>query len=288
MRMLPAIVLTSVLCGALVASEKDDELLAAARAADLEYQRSLSLTVDRLSSPWSWDRIDAMRTLGHLRDPEVAPHLLAFLDTAKHDKDEVLAAVQALCDSGGALAAARIQPLLLEKDAEIRTATLNALTRLKTIGAADYTQDSRDSYAPNRASSLTNLGTLAHGDAIDILLKALGTDSRPHIRRMCAIGIGKIGTASSGPQLVDALSDADPGVRRYAAEAIAKINYTNGIPALLMAMECNIASQYLNRAVMQLSGQDFGFDPFANALERTAAIDKGFVWWAANAPKLGR
>ena len=137
-----------------------------------------------------------------------------------------------------------------------------------------------------RGSSLTELGTLAQSDAAALLVKGLAKDVRPHIRRMCAIGLGNLGDKAMGPNLTDALADADPGVRRYAAEALTKLGYTSAIPSMLMALEANVAGVHINRCLVIMCKTDFGFDPRADLLSREAAIEKGFQWWTANAKDL--
>jgi hypothetical protein len=62
-----------------------------------------------------------------------------------------------------------------------------------------------------------------------------------------------------------------------------KIDYKLAIPNLLMALEANVSGGYIDHCVDLITGQDFGFDTRANALDRAAAVEKGFVWWAANA-----
>jgi HEAT repeat protein len=143
-----------------------------------------------------------------------------------------------------------------------------------------------DERTATRASSLTNLGTVKHEEALNVLTKGMVNDHDPHIRRMCAIGLGKLGNKESAGVLIDGLCDADPGVRRYCAESLVRLDHKQAIPSLLMAMEANVAGDYLNRAVMTLSGQDFGFDATANSLARANAIESGFSWWALNASTL--
>ena len=58
------------------------------------------------------------------------------------------------------------------------------------------------------------------------------------------------------------------------------------IPYLLMALEANLAGAYIDRSLDLLSGQDFGFDSRANALDRAAAIDRGYAWYAQHAKEL--
>ena len=155
------------------------------------------------------------------------------------------------------------------------------LARLEKWGTEDWKSRALAKDEGLRASAVTNLGNDINNNAGEILANAMLTDKEPHTRRMAVIGLAKLGDPSYGPQLARALSDPNPRIRRYAAGAIARLNYTEGIPYLLMAMQSNIASKYLNKAVIQLSGEDFGFDHRASLTDRQSAIDRGFAWYAS-------
>jgi len=127
---------------------------------------------------------------------------------------------------------------------------------------------------------------LKHAEAAPILISALRYDPRAHVRRMAAISLGKLGDRANAPTLMDALCDADPGVRRYSAESLVQLGAVESIPNLLMALEANVAPSHINRCLKILSGQDFGFDPRGNVLDRTTAIERGYEWWSLNAKNL--
>ena len=164
---------------------------------------------------------------------------------------------------------------------ELDTLAYSGLARLAKWGTEDWKSRAESEDKATRASSITNLGNdIGHG-AGDILAQAMLTDKDPHVRRMAVIGLGKLGDASYGPQFARALTDPNPRIRRYAAEAMVSISYVDGVPNILMAMQSNVASTHLNKALMQLSGEDFGFDHRANLVDRQAAIERAFVWYSA-------
>jgi HEAT repeat protein len=264
------------------------QILAAARSADLLYQNHFDSLAALLKSKDEEVRLDTISHLGYLQDPESLPLLLPFLQAANHSPAELKAAALALPDLGAEVAVPTLQALVKHPQADVRVTAMNVLTKLKSLQAKHYKDRSADVEDAIRASSLTNLGTMAQADAVAILAKAMAFDLRPHVRRMCAIGLGKIGDRTQGQNLADALTDPDPGVRRYAAEALVKLNYTPAVPALLMALEANQAGGHIVRCLNLLTGQDFGFDPNADLLQRTAAIEKGFQWWTLNAKDLSR
>lgn len=265
----------------------DAEVLAAARAADLFYQRKVERLLALLNSPVEAERLEVLSHIGHLRDPALVPNLLPWLQASNRTPAELVAATCALPTDGGQAAIPALKNLLKNDDASVRVAAMNALTRLQSIASADYVARATDNEAAIRGSSAANLGVLAVADAAPILLKHLALDGKPHVRRMCAISLGLLGDRANGPALASALTDSNPGVRRYAAEALVKINYTPAIPNLLMAMEGNVAGDHIARCLQLMTMQDFGFSSRANLLARTEAIEKGFVWWTANSKELG-
>ncbi|MBA3707505.1 MAG: HEAT repeat domain-containing protein [Planctomycetes bacterium] len=265
------------------------KILAAARVADDLYQRHFEELAAILQSADEGRRIEAIGDLGRLDDPMAVAQLLPFLDAGNHSAAELVAGCHALGHLANTAAVPGLRVLLSNHgDAEVRIAALNALDVIKATASRDYMPKTKDVDPPINGSALTNLGTIAHAPAADTLARALIHDSRPLVRQMCAIGLGRIGDKTQGPNLQDALSDADTGVRRYAAEALVKLNYTASVPYLLMALEGNIAGQHIDRCVRILTGQDFGFDYRDNELKRRDAVERGFKWWTDHAAELAR
>ncbi len=270
------------------ASEVDDQVLAAARAANSFYQRRVESLVAALASEDEAVRIDAIRRMGYLQDPELTGKLLPWLQASNRSSAELITAITALTDTGTAIASTALRKLLNHEDPKVRVNAMNGLTRAKQINKADYLTHAGDSEGALRGSSDANLGLMQVEDAAPILLHNLALDGNPHVRRMCAIALGQIGNREHGPALANALTDANAGVRRYAAEALVKINYTPAIPHMLMAMEANVAGDHIARSLRLMTQQDFGFSSRANPLARQEAIEKGFAWWNQNAKDLNR
>ena len=264
----------------------DAQVLAAARAVDLFYQRRVERLTALLASPNEAERVQALSLIGNLQDPELVSVLLPWLQSSNRSPAELIAATCSLPTDGGQAAIPALKNLLKNDDATVRVAAMNALSRLKSLASADYLARSKDQENSIRASSATNLGVMSVAEAAPILLKNLALDGYPHVRRMCAISLGLLGDRANGPALSAALADSNPGVRRYAAEALVKLNYTPAIPNLLMAMEGNIAGDHIAHCLTLMTKQDFGFSSRANPLARNEAIEKGFVWWTANAKEL--
>ena len=265
------------------AGDTDQQLLIAARLADDVYQRHYQGLLGGLESPDEALRVRTIRDLGRLQDGDAIPFLLPFLEASKRSPAELNAAAESVADLGAAVASEPLQRLLSHRDASVRAVAQKSMTRLKTMGPGHFMGRAKDRDDALRSSAITNLGTLKHSEAAAVLIQALGHDDRTHIRRMAALSLAKLGDRAHAPALIEALTDGDARVRRYAATGLAQLGAVEAVPALLMALEANIAGVHINRAVMQLTGQDFGFDASGNILERTAAIESGFAWWAANA-----
>jgi HEAT repeat protein len=266
----------------------DAQVLAAARAADAFYQRRIATLTDGLNSPNEATRIEALRTIGFLQDPDLTDKLLPWMQSSNRSSAEIIAAITALTDSGTLIAAPALRQLLKHDNAQVRANAMNGLTRAQQVEKADYAKAASDSESSLRASGNVNLGLIKAEDAAPILLHSLALDINPHVRRMCAIALGQLGNREHGAALAQALCDSNPGVRRYAAEALVKLNYTPAIPNLLMAMEGNIAGDHIARSLTLMTKQDFGFNSRANPLARTEAVEKGFIWWNAHAKELDR
>ncbi len=261
----------------------NDPVLAAARAADFEYLRHVDLLVGDLRSDDQATRIGAIRTLGQLQDSQALAHVLPFLDATGHSDDEVIAAITAVRESGAPGLEALLKRLIGHNSDAVRLSAHHALDRLGGLTAADHKARATDRIDAVRASAASNLGLLKHTEAAPILVDALRHDERAHVRRMAAIALGRLGDTANAPVLLDSLTDSNRGVRRCAGEALVLLDYKPAIPHLLMALEANIAGPDLDRCLERLSGEDFGFDSRANALDRTAAIERGFAWYAVHA-----
>ena len=268
------------------ANDVDREFMLAARLAYDVYQRHHEGLLEALGSPDETRRIEAIGELGRLQDDQVVPLLLPFLEAAKRSPAELKAAAESLADLGAINASEGLQRLLSHRDDSVRAQAQKSLTRLQLLNAGHLMGRAKDSDDAIRSSAITNLGTLKHAEAAAVLIQALGHDDRTHIRRMAALSLAKLGDRTHAPALIEALTDGDARVRRYAATGLAQLGAVEAVPALLMALEANIAGAHINRAIMQLTGQDFGFDPGANVIDRTAAVEKGFAWWALNGKQL--
>lgn len=264
----------------------DTELMQAARAADLVFSRSLELTYADLKHADEVRVISAIRTLGRLGIAEAVPVLLPLADGYHQTPAVLLATAESLAELQAVAATTALQQLLSHKDADVRAGAQKALTRLDAMATPHYLQRGTDTDDALRASAVTSLGALEAAEAASLLTEALRYDSRPHIRRMAAIGLGRLGDSANADVLIESLSDSDPGVRHRCAEALALLDVKRAIPYLIMALEANVSATHINRALMQLSGQDFGFDTRGNVLDRQRAIESAFNWWAANAKSL--
>ena len=286
----PALVVAEVAVDAdtkrlLAARDTDAKLLLAARAADLAWLRHIDQVHADLASPDPTTRLSALRQAGNTGDPRLAAPVAKFLD-AKASTAEVVAACTATTQLGNTAATTSLRDLLHHDEPAVRQAAYWALEQLDQVTILDHLGRSTDVDDPLRGAGLTSVAILAPAEATAILVDGLSHHPRALMRRMCAMGLGRLGDRTQGPHLQKALTDGDPGVRRYAGEALALLGYTPAIPHLLMALESNIAADRLVTSLKRLSGDDFGFDPHAHQVARTAAIDRGWAWWAVHAKEL--
>lgn len=287
--------LLSVLVGCLAtlapliaAEPSEDEVLAAARAANVLYQRNLALLIDQLHGPVIAARVRAIEDIARLQDPSTVPFLLPSLESGRASEEQAAAAI-ALGHIGSPVAKGPLRDLMDKAPSgEVRAAAMNALNDLHGMESADLLLKAKDPDPVLSGAALTDLGTMAVDKAADLLANALTHDRRQIVRRMCAIGLGRIGDKTQGVILLDALSDPDPGVRRYAAQALVQLNDTAAVPYLLMALEGNVAGEYINHCLMLLTKTDFGFDWRASDLARSAAVERGFRWWSDHAGEMSR
>lgn len=274
MRRLAAALL--LICAVLPADEETD-VLGAARAVSAAYQDRFRVIANGLTDQSEAQRIQAMRALGELRDPEAVPLLIPFLGAGNHSVDELIAACTVLGRLGYKTPLPSIRALANHEDAGVRQAATMALESIGAISAGDWMNRAKDQDDALHLAALANLGKLKHAEAAELLIKGLG-HHKSLVRQAACIGLGRLGDRANGERLKAALTDADPAVRRYAAEALAKLNYTPAIADLLMALDANVAGDHLSRAVRILSGQDFGYDTYASLYQRQQAIERGFAW----------
>ena len=257
------------------------QVLAAARAASVEYQNRYDSLVAGLQATDEQQRIDAVHTLGMLRDPRVVPVLVPWMLQPKRTTGEQVAAITILGRLGFQTPVPQLRSFAASSDPEVRKAAVSALHTIGAIGAGDWMLRAKEEDDALRLNAIASLGHVSHAEAAEALVIGLN-HGKPLVRQAACIGLGRLGDKVHGEKLKIALTDADPMVRRYAAEALAKLDYKAALPDLLMALEANVAGHYIVRTVRVLTGEDFGFDPDAPLLRRQEAIERGFVWVTAH------
>ncbi len=273
--------LALVLAVSALTAIEEAQVLAAARAASVEYQIRFRILSDGLAAGSEGQRIDSVRALGDLRDPRSIPVLVPWVLQAKRTPAEQIAAITVLGRLGYKTPVPQLRSFAGSENPEVRKAAVAALHQIGVIGAGDWMLRAKEEDDALRLNALASLGHLAHAEAAEALILGL-THEKSLVRQTACIGLGQLGDKAHGEKLKIALTDADPMVRRYAAEAIAKLDYKAAVPDMLMALEANVAGAYIVNALRVLTGEDFGFDPTAPLLHRQEAIERGFVWSTAN------
>ena len=275
MRLIAALVLALAVC---LPAVEVDQVLAAARAASNTYQIRFRVLANGLEAADEATRLQAMRSLGELRDPNVVPLLMPFC-TAPHSTAEMIMAATILGRLGYQTPIPLIRGMASHEDGEVRKAALSALKQIDALAAGDWMQRAKEDEESLRLYALAGLGHLKHAEAVEALVLGL-THENHLVRQAACIGLGLLGDRANGERIKISLTDANPMVRRYAAEALARLNYTPAIPDLMMALEANVAGPYILRAFVALTGDSFGFDPTAPLLMRQEAIERAFSWWS--------
>ncbi|MFW5698673.1 MAG: HEAT repeat domain-containing protein [Planctomycetota bacterium] len=252
----------------------DERFLAAVRSANTAYQLRLELLHQ--------ERIEAMSVLGRLDDHTAIAWVVPYLDADIYGPRTLHAAITALARLDAISATPHLRKLSEHENIQVKTAAINALTILDQMTAREYREEADDEDPTLRAVGVVQSGVERDQEASKVLIAALQRDPRDHIRRMAAISLTKLGNRGAGEHLARALTDADALVRRYAAEGLAKLDYGPGIPYLIFALEANVAGKHIHQALVELTGQDFGYEPGANVLERQRAVERGFDWWTDN------
>lgn len=281
MRVLAALVCSLACFTASLPAVEGDLVLSAARAASSAYQERFKSLTEDLQSPDLAIRLASLRTMGSLHDPKIIPILIPWLLQKVRSPDELVLAATILGRLGFKAPAPQLRHLASHEDPQVRMAAVSALQQIESMSAGDWMLRAKEDEDALRLNALAGLGHLSHAEAADALVLGLAHE-KPLIRQAACIGLGRLGDKTHGEKLKIALTDPDPMVRRYAAEAIARLDYKPGIPDLFMALEANVAGDYILRAVRAMTGQDFGFDPHDPLLKRQEAIERAFQWLTAN------
>jgi HEAT repeat protein len=252
-------------------------VLAAARSVNDGYQRRFESIAARLDAPDLDTRLLAMTALADLQDPKAVPLLDKRL-VRDRDPREIAGACTALGRLGYPQAETGLRLMTSHPDQMVRAAALAALDQLKLVAAGDWKLRVRDDDEAIRAASTAGL-TLTPEAAADALVAGL-KDRSPLVRRLACVGLARLGDASHAEKIRLLLNDLDPGVRAAAGETLVRLSDRGAIPALLIALEANVASAELASCLRRLAGSDFGFDPHGPLYARQEAIERGFAWWA--------
>lgn len=260
------------------------EVLKAARQANLYYLNRKQALIKQLESDKDSEKVKALRDLSALREASLIVVVKPYLDFNLHSNQVVQAACLALAKLNAQSQIETLTKITQHQNSndEIKQAAWNALAQLKQLKRVHFDDQSADLQTGIRATGITMLGTEQIGAAAPLLAKAVATDPRVHVRRMAAIGLGKIGDPDHAEALIKALADGDIHVRRYAANALVKMDHKKAIPYLLVQLESNVGGKWLNQSLIALSGQDFGYDHTGTLNERRKAIARGFSWYTDN------
>ena len=200
-------------------------------------------------------RMNAAIDLGMMKDPRVAPPLIAAL----RDKDKYvpLRAAESLVTLGP-IAVEHLLAALRNKEEPHRPVIVRILGDIRDVRSIDAIEQAladpdpalvgqareallkvlttalKDSRPAVRLQAAKRLQALPHPAAVEPLLGAL-RDPDGNVRQRAAIAIGNIGQPAVG-SLVGLLKDPDPEIRRMAAEELGKIGAPEAVEPLLATL----------------------------------------------------
>lgn len=227
-------------------------------------------------------RLQAMRTAAELGDIRYIPAVMAYLDADLYDEQHLILAMRTLVDLEAQRAIPDIDVLTKHDDQNVKLTALNALSQLDALERKHHLQMLASPSRTLTASGVTNLSYTTDHQSGEELAVIVRDHSDAHTRRMAAIALGRLADDTYAEDLLEALADPDEGVRAYGALALAEMEYRPAVPYLLTALETNVAGTYIIEALRSITGDDFGYDPDANALARQEAIERGFEWFMTN------
>lgn len=285
---LSLLALTPLLWSPLPGAEPDPvvDLLQVARDQDMTWQRRRADLILDLTHQDSERRIAALRGIGDLQDPALAGHLLAFLEPGTPDAEIIEAALSsARLKNAQAVLALRLH--LTNPNEDVRMTAYLALDLLSGASEEDHLARAKDQDPTLRRAALQRLALFPTAAAAPLLIEGLARNPDPRLRRLCALGLGRLKDRTHGPALQVGLVDGDQSVRLATARALAALGYTPAIPVLLTLLE-QPQSTPLAACLKQLAGDDFGYAAARNDQERRQAIDRAWSWWTRNLTRLNR
>jgi len=230
-------------------------------------QREIERQRARLAASDAEERRDAVLRLGAIARPDSSRAALAALnDSAPLVR---ATAARSILSLPAAEAAARLVPLLRDRDEFVRREAAYALGETRSLIAVEplVVALARDREAGGRGAAAVALGMIGDERAVPALTEALGRriartgffnritfrkqEENDFVRRASAVALGQIGSRESAPALIAVLANERAGddVRREAARALGLIGDPSAIPALRSALTAS--DPYLSRIAIE-------------------------------------
>lgn len=164
---------------------------------------------------------EVLRALGKLKDSSCVDALIAKLQSAR-DAVTIKEAVQAIGLLRNPSAIPELQKALTKSNPHVRSATAQALGRLRAASAVSLLIDCvyDDSNHFVKAYSALALGLIGDKTALPALIDAL-KETKEKIRSFSAMGLGLIGEHETMPHLMSQLNDLNHYVRQSTVCALA-------------------------------------------------------------------
>ena len=262
----------------------DRDLVEHARVINRLYQERLVTHIGQVTnkSLSTDERVAAIRALDRMLDPSVIPHLLPMLHLERPEPLPVYSAATHALVRLQAQEAVKFWSAAREANhPDHYLIAFNALRGVKAEDSIEYRRYLNSPVATLRADALLGEQNLNEMEAIPALVEALAGDRKASNRRFAAWLLGRVDdTTDAGPALTRALADPNPKVRSEVALSVARLDYKPALPTLFLMMEITPGNPDLLIAITAITGEDFGYHPLANIVERRQATDRAFKWLA--------
>jgi len=109
-------------------------------------------------------------------------------------------------------------------------------------------------------------------------------DASPSVRIASAESLVRVMDSADEVSMTELISillnDTEPIVKAYTARAMFQVGNLMGIPTLVANLDKKLwPREVSNEALKEISGQDFGFDPYAPEMDRRASVERWQAWF---------
>ncbi|GAA3383743.1 HEAT repeat domain-containing protein [Cryptosporangium minutisporangium] len=221
----------------------------------------------------------AVRALGRIGDPTVAPALIDTLDGSRPVPAQSV--IQALLRLGPGVAP-HLVPALQDRSEAVRAAVAEVLGLLRAVSATHplIATLAEDPSLDVRLRAVKALGGIGHPTAVGALLSAIGSTEDPLIRAAAARALGELGSDRAVRALVGLLYEQEHAVALAAANSLVQLGKP-GVEALTEVLRLSRPGRVPGRTCTGLPDDELPGGAVATELRTIADPDGRTVTTAA-------